>query len=228
MVKSIYKVFDMSVRAVLSTKPKDAMGDEELWNLAQEHLKSELNFSKLDYSIDAGGGAFYGPKIDFMVKDSEGREFQTATIQLDFQLPRRFDLVYTDEQNKQQIPIVIHRAIFGSFERFIAILLEHYQGKLPLWLAPIQGVILPISEKHSEYCRSLLSRFNSVGYRYIISEDGTLDNRIRLANDKLIPEVLVVGDREVSAKSVNRRSDRKTYEIPEYFVMIGNGMEPKF
>jgi threonyl-tRNA synthetase len=146
MVLRVYAIFGMPVRAVVATRPKKFMGDPQVWDKAEWELKKGVGPASC--TVDEGGGAFYGPKIDFYVQDSQGREWQTATIQLDFQLPERFELEYIDKDNTRKRPVVIHRAIFGSFERFVGVLIEHYQGKFPCWLAPIQAILLPIADRH--------------------------------------------------------------------------------
>lgn len=205
MVGDVYRAFGMSIRAVLSTRPEKCMGSEADWTQAEAALKKVLLAMAVDYEIDEGKGAFYGPKIDFMVKDSLDREWQTATIQLDFQLPQRFELKYADQNDVDQRPVVIHRALYGSFERFIAILLEHYQGALPTWLSPVQAVVLPIADRHSEsanHVQEYLSR------KYRVEIDGsnnTLPHKIALAQERKIPYMLVIGDREVESGQINVR-----------------------
>jgi threonyl-tRNA synthetase len=230
MVNQVYRVFDMPVRAMVSTRPESFMGDPLLWDHAESVLQEILKNNSMEFEIDAGAGAFYGPKIDFYIKDSSGREFQTATIQLDFQLPLKFDLSYQDASNELLAPIVIHRAIFGSFERFIAILLEHTQGKLPLWLAPIQGALIPINSRNEQFCRDLADKWNAVGGRFIVSDDNSpLAGKIKQAHEKLIPYSLVVGDREVQANQVAIRELKSSMSPDDFWQKhIANSLEFNF
>jgi threonyl-tRNA synthetase len=217
MVGDVYRAFGMSLRAVLSTRPEKFMGVAKAWNQAEDALKSVLNMGSLSFEIDEGKGAFYGPKIDFMVKDSLDREWQTATIQLDFQLPQRFNLKYADSNDVDQMPIVIHRAFYGSFERFIAILLEHYQGELPFWLAPVQMVLLPIADRHHqavEYYHEYLSRHFRVE---IDRSNNTLPHKIALATEQKIPYMLVVGDKELANGGMNIRDRRGKQEMLDMY-----------
>jgi len=208
MVETIYvERFTMrDFRMALSTRPEGFMGDAGEWDHAEAQLRLAINRPGAKFTIEAGGGAFYGPKIDFFVKDSQDKEWQTATIQLDFQLPQRFQLEYTDEDGVRKTPVVIHRAYYGSFERFIAILLEHYQGNLPLWLAPVQAVFLPISEKQNGYCRTLNAEFKARGLRTEVdSSNNRINAKIVHASERMVPFMLVVGDREVQSSRVNVR-----------------------
>ena len=208
MIETLYKLFGMEVGAVLSTRPEKFMGEIEQWNKAEEALAKALGNLPITMVNE---GAFYGPKIDFFVKDSQRREWQTATIQLDFQLPQRFELKYTDKDNQQQTPVVIHRALLGSFERFIGILLEHYQGKLPLWLSPVQGVFLPISDKHIAYCGELKPQFDNAELRVILdTSNRTLSRKILDAEEKAIPYMLVAGDKEVDGEKLSLRIEGKS------------------
>ncbi|MDC9259400.1 threonine--tRNA ligase, partial [Clostridioides difficile] len=144
----------------LSTRPEDSMGSDEEWQMAEDSLRGALDELNLQYVINEGDGAFYGPKIDFHLEDSIGRTWQCGTIQLDFQLPQRFELEYVGSDNEKHRPIVIHRVIFGSIERFIGILIEHFAGKFPTWLAPVQVKVLPISDKFNNYCDEVVKQFN--------------------------------------------------------------------
>lgn len=216
MIVRVYKVFDMSITPILSSKPNDSMGDNDLWVKAQNILMKVLDevAGRENYIVDIGGGAFYGPKIDFRVKDSHNREFQTATIQLDFQLPLRFELKYTDADNTFKTPIVVHRAIFGSFERFIGILLEHYHGRLPIWLAPTQVIILPIAERHNEYAKQVHKAFIKAGLRARVNCDNlTLNKKILFAEEEYIPNIYIVGDKELATSSITLRkqNDKAQY-----------------
>ncbi|MFN4151498.1 MAG: threonine--tRNA ligase, partial [Candidatus Sericytochromatia bacterium] len=161
MIKRIYTVFDMTFKVVLSTRPEQFMGSPEFWDMAEKTLEEAIIENGLEYSINHGDGAFYGPKIDYLVSDALGREHQTATTQLDLQLPRRFDLTYVDKDNSYKHPIVIHRAMYGSFERFMGILIEHYAGHFPTWLAPVQCTVINISDRHLEYAQKVVSMYLS-------------------------------------------------------------------
>lgn len=207
MVQKVYQAFGMPIRCVLSTRPESHMGSEEAWDSAEVALQLALEKSQLSYQIAKGDGAFYGPKIDCIVKDAMDREWQTATIQLDFQLPEKFGLTYQDSSDMPKEPVVIHRAIYGSFERFIGILLEHYDGALPFWIAPIQLAILPIAERHAEYARGFLGS----GVRSILDDsNNTLNHKIAVAQAQKIPFIVVIGDREVSARTVAVRDGKNT------------------
>jgi threonyl-tRNA synthetase len=210
MIQRVYNVFSMSMSCSLSTRPKDFMGDLDLWNKAEDILKHVLD-KQTEFDLDEGGGAFYGPKIDFKIKDSLGREFQTATIQLDFQLPKRFELEYIDADNNRKTPIVVHRAMFGSFERFIGILLEHYAGRLPVWLAPVQVAILPIAERHNDYGNFVKMGLGDI--RSVIFKDNiTLNKKIMMAEEQHIPLMVVLGDKEIN-NQITLRENKKSYPM---------------
>lgn len=199
MAQKVYGAFNMPMKAWLSTRPKDFMGEVSVWNKAELLLEDSLRQSGISYEVASGDGAFYGPKIDFVITDSIGRPWQTATIQLDFQLPLKFDLKYVDSGNVERTPIVIHRAIYGSFERFIAILLEHYQGKLPVWMCPEQIRFLSITSDQAEYVNGMYERFKPY-YRVGLDVDNnTLNQKILKAQLEAIPYVGVYGKREVES-----------------------------
>ena len=210
MVQRVYSAFKLfEVRAVLSTRPDGFLGNPEQWDQAEECLKSCLDQNIPRWKMAKGQGAFYGPKIDFMVKGS-ARNWQTATIQLDFQLPQRFALKYQAADNTEQTPIVIHRAIYGSFERFIAMLLEQTEGHLPTWLAPIQVRVLGISEVVAPYAEMVHAEFCRCGWRSELSvENATLGAKIRLAEEQRIPIIVICGKREAAAKTLVIRRPRK-------------------
>jgi threonyl-tRNA synthetase len=194
-LRDLYAIFDMTPRAELSTRPDDKLGSDEQWDRAEAALEQALRNHGIEYEIGEGEGVFYGPKIDLHVTDSLGRSWQMATIQLDYQLPERFGLTYVGADNQEHTPVVIHRALFGSFERFIGILIEHYAGAFPFWLAPVQLRIIPVGEDHREAASSLKERLG--GYRVEIDErDETVGKRIRDAEVEKIPYVIVYGDRE--------------------------------
>jgi threonyl-tRNA synthetase len=205
-----YAVFGLDVRLELSTRPEVRIGDDTLWDLSEAALKRALEIQDLAYDLNEGDGAFYGPKIDMHMTDSLGRSWQLGTVQLDYNFPQRFNLVYTGADNAEHRPVMIHRALMGSYERFIGILLEHLAGELPVWLAPIQAIVLPIADRHAAYGRSVADRLRGAGVR------GELDERtesgarkIRDAELRKIPYMLVVGDREQDADEVSVREHRR-------------------
>ncbi len=209
-VDSVMRLFNFDYTMEISTKPDKAIGDDEVWEIATEGLKEALNRNNLPFTIDEGGGAFYGPKIDIKITDAIGRKWQCGTIQVDFNLPERFNVEYVAEDNRRKQPVMIHRAILGSFERFIGILTEHYAGEFPLFLAPIQVIIVPISEVHNEYAQELQSKLMDMDIDCeIYSKNESLNRRIRLAEKQRVPFVAIVGDEEVKNRSVALRDRRK-------------------
>ncbi len=207
-VKYIYHdIFKMQYVANLGTKPEKAMGDAALWTQAETALKESLDASGMKYEVKQGDGAFYGPKIDIHVKDALGRSWQLATIQLDFQMPIRFDLKYMAADNSLQRPVMIHRAILGSLERFMGVLTEHFAGKFPLWLNPVQARVIPVSDKFMDYARSVHATLFQAGIRAEIDETmETLNKKIRNAELDRANYILVIGGKEVENKSVNIRT----------------------
>ena len=211
----LYKVFGLEYKLSLSTRPDDFMGEIETWNRAEEDLKKVLTdiCGEGNYSINEGDGAFYGPKIDITMKDCLGREWQMGTVQLDFQLPQRFNLHYIDKDGNKKTPIMIHRAIFGSFDRFIGIITEHFAGAFPTWLAPVQVRILPIADTHKEYANKLKEQLENVNIRVELDErEEKIGYKIREAQLQKIPYMLIIGDKEVEANAVGVRS-RKDGDI---------------
>ncbi len=209
MVQRIYKTIEMEFAAVyLSTRPeKKYLGTIEQWNQAEAALEEALKANNMAYEINAGDGAFYGPKIDFIVRDALRREWQTATIQLDYQLPQRFELKYVDADNSEKTPIVVHRALFGSFERFIGILIEHFAGAFPFWLAPEQVRVMSISEKFVDYGRTVLERLKAAGLRATLDErDDKISYKIREGQLMKIPVMLVCGQKEMENQTVAVRT----------------------
>jgi threonyl-tRNA synthetase len=207
LVQRVYTDFDLPYTAKLSTMPDDHMGDVETWAHAEAQLKAALEHAGITFTINEKDGAFYGPKIDFDVTDAIGRKWQCATIQLDYMQPVNFDLKYTGADNTEHRPVVVHRAIFGSFERFIAILIEHYTGAFPLWLAPVQAVVLPISDRHLDYGVAVRQRLRASGLRVDLDErQEKIGYKIREAQLQKIPYMLVVGDKEVADGTVSVRS----------------------
>jgi threonyl-tRNA synthetase len=207
LVQRVYGDFGLPYSAKLSTRPEKFLGEVATWDHAENGLREALDKAGQAYTINAGDGAFYGPKIDFDVTDALGRKWQCATIQLDYQLPRQFDLTYVGADNAEHRPVVIHRAIFGSFERFIAILIEHFAGAFPLWLAPVQATVLPIADRHLDYARQVQSRLADAGMRVVVDDRQEKVNlKIRDAQLQKVPYMLVVGDREASEGTVSVRS----------------------
>jgi threonyl-tRNA synthetase len=210
LIQRIYADFGLEYTAKLSTRPEKYMGSIETWNHAEAQLKAALDNARMDYTINEGDGAFYGPKIDFDITDALGRKWQCGTIQLDYAQPQNFDLKYIGADNAEHRPVVIHRAIFGSVERFIAILIEHFAGAFPMWLAPVQVIVLPIADRHVEYARSVESRLQTEGIRATIDErQEKINYKIREAQLQKVPYMLVIGDREAAESTVAVRSRAK-------------------
>jgi threonyl-tRNA synthetase len=210
LVQRVYGDFDLAYEAKLSTRPPEFLGEIATWDRAEAGLKQALDAAAQPYTINEGDGAFYGPKIDFDITDAIGRKWQCGTIQLDYQMPQRFQLKYVGADNAEHTPVVIHRAIFGSFERFIAILIEHYAGAFPLWLAPVQAAILPIADRHLDYARLVRQRLADAGLRVELDErQEKIGYKIRGAQLHKIPYMLVIGDREAAdaAVAVRHRVD---------------------
>jgi len=206
LVQLIYGDFNLPFTAKLSTRPDEFLGEVSTWDHAETQLKAALERAHLPYELNEKDGAFYGPKIDFDITDALGRRWQCATIQLDYQQPENFDLKYVGADNTEHRPVVIHRAIVGSFERFIGILIEHYAGAFPLWLAPVQAIVLPISDRHLDYAVSVRDRLEAAGLRASLDErQEKIGYKIREAQLQKIPYMLVVGDRESSEGTVSVR-----------------------
>ena len=207
LVERVYGDFQLEPELRLSTRPEEFLGDLAQWDRAETQLKNALDDVGLPFTIDEGDGTFYGPKVDVDVTDAIGRKWQCATIQLDYQLPSRFDLKYIGADNAEHCPVVIHRAIFGSFERFVALLIEHYAGAFPMWLAPVQVIVLPIADRHAEYAETVRTQLTEVGLRAEVDmRQEKIGYKIREAQLQKIPYMLVAGDREVSEATVAVRS----------------------
>ena len=217
LVDEVLGVFDLTLeiletfgfknpRIALSTKPGVAIGDEEMWAKAEDALRQALDKSGMAYELDEGEGAFYGPKVDFHFKDAIGRNWQLTTIQVDFALPDRFEMEYAGEDNERHRPVMVHRAILGSIERFSGVLIEHYAGAFPLWLSPEQVRVIPIADRHHEYGEKLVTRLREEGIRaQIDASSETLNKRIREAQLQKVPYVLVAGDKEIESGTVSVR-----------------------
>jgi threonyl-tRNA synthetase len=203
----LYSIFGFEYKVELSTKPENAMGSDEDWERATEGLREALEARGMEYKVNEGDGAFYGPKIDFHLKDSIGRTWQCGTIQLDFQMPERFDLVYIGPDGEKHRPVMIHRTIFGSIERFIAILTEHYAGAFPAWLAPVQVKVLTITDRHNVYAKEVVAKLSDLGYRVEADlRNEKIGYKIREAQMEKVPYMLIVGDKEMENGMVAVRS----------------------
>jgi threonyl-tRNA synthetase len=214
MTREYYQTFGVEPEFFLATRPDDFMGDKKDWDRAEKNLISSLKQEQIEFKIKEKDGAFYGPKIDIDMQDALGRRWQLATIQLDFQLPARFHLEYIDSDGKRKIPVMIHAAIFGAFERFIGIFLEHTGGNLPLWLSPAQAIVIPVSEKFNEYGEKIVKNLKEYDIRVEMdNSDESLGKRIREAEKQKIPYILVVGEKEAKSVSVAVRSRNSKQEI---------------
>ena len=203
----VYKTFNFKYSIELSTKPEKAMGDPEKWSLAENTLKEVLDNMKKEYKVNEGDGAFYGPKIDFHLTDAIGRKWQCGTIQLDFQMPEKFNLTYEASDNTKKRPIMLHRAVLGSVERFMGILVEHFKGKFPLWISPLQVIILPIADRHNDYSKEIKEKLKKEGIKATVNDNAeTMNKKIRSAQLEKINYILVVGDKEQENKTVNVRT----------------------
>jgi threonyl-tRNA synthetase len=211
-VDSVMKLFNFDYTMEVATKPEKAIGDDDVWELATDGIKDALTENNLPYTIDEGGGAFYGPKIDVKITDALGRKWQCGTVQVDFNLPSRFDAEYVGEDNERHNPVMIHRAILGSFERFIAILTEHYAGEFPFFLSPVQVIFVPIADTHVEYANKLKAEllYQDIDAD-VYDKNDSLNKRVRNAEKQRVPYVVIIGDEEVANKTVAIR-DRRAKE----------------
>ena len=207
MTFHLLRMFDFTeFQVMLATKPDKAVGSDEEWDLAIDSLRSTLEQRGLDYGVDEGGGAFYGPKIDIHIKDAIGRMWQCTTVQFDFNLPRRFGLKYIGDDGQEHMPYMVHRVLFGSLERFMGVLIEHFGGAFPTWLAPVQALIIPISDRHLEYAEQVRAKLLAADIR--VETDARSERmgfKIREAQLQKVPYMLVVGDREADAGAVGVR-----------------------
>ncbi len=231
LIDEFYSHFGFDYKVELSTRPEEYMGSQEMWERAEGALESVLKNKEVNYQINPGDGAFYGPKIDFHILDSLGRSWQCGTVQLDFQMPEKFNCAYVGEDNKLHLPIMIHRAIFGSVERFMAILIEHFAGDFPLWLSPIQAKIIPISDAHAEYADYVKSQLELAGIRAEVDfRTEKLGLKIREAEKQKVSYMLVIGDKEMEQQSLALRKRKEgnigvmsIEEVIERFVNELNG-----
>jgi threonyl-tRNA synthetase len=225
LLDRVYNAVGLTYAAKFSTRPEKRLGDDAQWDRAEAGLKSALDSLQIPYEVKPGEGAFYGPKIDFDVSDSIGRKWQLGTIQLDYLAPERFNLTYVGEDNAEHRPVVLHRAIYGSFERFIAILIEHFAGAFPAWLAPVQAVVVTVADRQLAYARQVASRLASLGYRVEVDDRGmTMNAKVREAQIQKIPFTLVVGDREMAEEAVAPRryggQDLKTMKLADFEALL--------
>jgi threonyl-tRNA synthetase len=218
---ALYELFGFEPKLELSTRPDKRLGSDDMWDRAEAALKNALDRQGLDYEVNAGDGAFYGPKIDLHMRDSLGRSWQLGTVQLDYQMPERLDISYIGADNAEHRPVMIHRALLGSFERFIGILIEHYAGEFPLWLAPTQAIVLSISDRHNDAAADTRERLRAAGLRVALDDrNESVGRKIRDAELAKVPYMLVVGDREAESGSVSVRrhgeGDQGTVTIDEF------------
>ncbi|MFS3930107.1 threonine--tRNA ligase [Priestia aryabhattai] len=216
LVHEFYEQFDFEYKVELSTRPEKYMGDLSMWEQAEASLENVLKARGLAYEINRGDGAFYGPKIDFHILDSLGRSWQCGTVQLDFQMPEKFDCTYIGEDNTPHRPVMIHRAVYGSIERFMGILIEHYGGDFPLWLAPVQVKILPIADAHIDYANEVAQRLRQHGRRVEVdSRKEKIGLKIREATLRKAPYIVIIGDQEVanSSLAIRKRTDNSQHSL---------------
>ncbi len=222
LADDFYNLFGFKYKVELSTKPENSMGTDEEWEIATQALEQALIDKGIDYTINPGDGAFYGPKIDFHLEDSIGRTWQCGTIQLDFQLPERFDLTYVDSDGLKKRPVVVHRTIYGSIERFMGILIEHFAGRFPFWLAPVQVEIIPVTDRHNDFAYELEAELKENGIRAEVdARDEKIGYRIRQAQVQQVPFMLVVGDKEVEGTSLtvrNRDTNKQSVMERDAFI----------
>lgn len=232
LFERVYSVFGFEYNVELSTRPENSMGTDEQWELATNGLKSALEEKNMKYIINEGDGAFYGPKIDFHLKDAIGRTWQCGTIQLDFQLPERFDMTYAASDGEKKRPIMIHRTVFGSIERFIGILIEHYAGKFPMWLAPVQMKVMSISEKFNDYSSEVAKTLKENGFRVEFDDrNEKIGYKIRQAQLEKVPYMIVIGEKEQEEKNVSVRSrdegDLGSKTLDEFIKEMNEKIEDK-
>jgi threonyl-tRNA synthetase len=225
LIHTILSVFGFEYTAYLATRPKEkSIGEQEVWDMATVALRAGAEKRGIPLVLDEGGGAFYGPKIDFKIKDALGREWQNSTVQCDFNLPERFDLTYTDSDGQHKRPIMLHRAILGSMERFVGGLIEHFGGRFPFWCAPVQVALIPIREEHADYCKKLEVRLQQELFRVdAMLEPGHMNKKIKEAQGQKVPFMLIAGEREAAdgTVAVRRRDTREQEVVPfEQFLEL--------
>jgi threonyl-tRNA synthetase len=220
-----YATFGFTPMYYLSTRPDDAMGDVEVWNQAEESLANALKANNLEFKINEKDGAFYGPKIDVHIKDALNRTWQLATVQLDFNMPERFDLTFEGSDGQKHRPVMIHRAIYGSFERFVGILTEHFAGNFPAWLAPVQIAVLPLTDSQKDYAKEIYDVLFNEGFRvYLDDRNEKVNYKIRESENRKIPYMLVVGEKEKQNNSVSLRihgaGDKGSFELKDFIQKV--------
>jgi len=232
LIDEIYTTFGFKYMLEFSTRPEKSVGTDEMWDMSEKIIKQVLDESKTDYKVNEGDGAFYGPKIDYHLKDSLGRTWQCGTIQLDFNFPERFDMFYIEKDGQKHRPVMLHRTAYGSLERFIGILIEHYAGSFPVWLAPVQVKVVSVGEDFNEDVQKLTEKFNQAGLRAEADiSDETVGNKIRKAEMEKVPYMLVFGEKEKQSKKLNvrKRGEKKTFEkkIDDFVKMVKQESEKK-
>lgn len=232
MIDYFYKLFGFNYHVELSTRPENSMGEEEDWNTATDALREVLEEKNIEFKINEGDGAFYGPKIDFHLEDSIGRTWQCGTIQLDFQMPEKFDLTYIGPDGEKHRPVMLHRVIFGSIERFIAILTEHYAGAFPVWLSPVQVKVMPISDRQNDYAAQIVKKLEELDIRAELDiRNEKIGYKIREAQMQKIPYMLVVGDKEIENNAVavrdRKEGDRGSMKVEEFISAIQKEIKEK-
>ncbi len=232
LIDNFYRVFGFEYFVELSTRPDDSMGSDEDWNAATEGLKSALEAAGLSYKVNEGDGAFYGPKIDFHLRDSIGRTWQCGTVQLDFQMPERFDLTYIGSDGEKHRPVMLHRVVFGSIERFIGILIENYAGAFPVWLAPVQVEVMNITDSHLDYVSNLVDKLKENDIRVESDlRNEKIGYKIREAQMQKVPYMIVIGDKEVNEGNISVRSrkdgDLGTFAIDDFISKVKEEIDTK-
>jgi len=232
LIDQVYKTFDLEYMVEFSTRPEKSIGTDEVWENSEKIIKEVLDESKIKYELNEGDGAFYGPKIDYHIKDSLGRTWQCGTIQLDFSMPERFDINYIEEDGKKHRPVMLHRTAYGAIERFLGILIEHYAGAFPVWLAPVQVKVIAVGEAHNKLVQELARKFEQAGLRAEADvSDETVGNKIRKAEMEKVPYMLVFGDKEKDSGVLNvrKRGEKDTFEkkTKEFIEMVKKEIEIK-
>jgi len=231
MIDEVYNQFGFKYHVELSTRPENSMGRDEDWEAATDALRDALTDNKLDFVVNEGDGAFYGPKIDFHLEDSIGRTWQCGTIQLDFQMPEKFELEYIGADGTPHCPVMIHRVLFGSVERFIGVLTEHYAGQFPVWLSPVQAKILPISDKFAGYANSVSDKLSYAGIRVEVDYSAEkIGYKIRVARNERVPYILVVGEKESADGTVavrSRKGDEGAVALDSFLERIFSEIKEK-